>query len=52
MQVVLLLNLLICQVPIYVNEDIVYADAVKPVHAVTQGAAGISNRNRSSSLDL
>lgn len=41
-----------CKVPIYVNEDIVYADAVKPVHTTTQRAAGISNRNRSSALDL
>lgn len=38
-----------CKVPIYVNEDIVYADAVRPVHATTQGAAGISNS--SSALD-
>eukprot|EP00250_Pteridium_aquilinum_P014399 c21964_g1_i1 orf=273-1256(-) len=40
-----------CKVPIYVNEDIVYADALKRVHAPAQGAADISNRNSSYALD-
>lgn len=32
-----------CKVPIYVNKDIVYTDAVKPVYAATQVAADLTN---------
>ncbi|KAI5077328.1 hypothetical protein GOP47_0007152 [Adiantum capillus-veneris] len=40
-----------CKVPIFVNEDIVYADAVKPVHASTQAATVVLNYSSLSNLD-
>lgn len=40
-----------CKVPIFVNEDIVYADAVKPVHVSTQGVPVVLNRRSLSNLD-
>ncbi|MCO5593579.1 hypothetical protein L7F22_047594 [Adiantum nelumboides] len=40
-----------CKVPIFVNEDIVFADAVKPVHASTQGPTVLLNYSSLSNLD-
>ncbi|MCO5552348.1 hypothetical protein L7F22_005859 [Adiantum nelumboides] len=40
-----------CKVPIFVNEDIVYADAVRPVHASTQGPTVLLNYSSLSNLD-